>query len=54
MTTTAMTQAAHSSLNRRKPLERALDGHLQSHMAVRLLRREDPKWASALNAPVPR
>jgi transposase-like protein len=28
----------------RWPRKITLDGHLQSHMALRLLRREDPKW----------
>jgi transposase-like protein len=28
----------------RWPRKITLDGHLQSHVALRLLRREDPKW----------
>jgi transposase-like protein len=36
-------KALSTSLPRR-PRKITLDGHLQSHMALRLLRREDPKW----------
>src|ERR1035438_6912732 len=28
----------------RRPRKITLDGHMQSHLALRLLRREDPKW----------
>ena len=36
-------KALSTSLPRR-PRKITLDGHLQSHMALRILRREDPKW----------
>jgi transposase-like protein len=40
----AFFRKALSTNLRRWPRKITLDGHLQSHVALRLLRREDPKW----------